>query len=69
MFGTIDNSDSIGHTFQGFEGYVVTDARALYRLTARIDIAAGIENLTDRRYFLFHPFPGRTLTAEVHWHL
>jgi iron complex outermembrane receptor protein len=69
MFGTIDNSDIIGHTFQGFEGYVVGDARALYRLTPRIDIAIGIENLTDRRYFLFHPFPGRTLTAEVHWHL
>ena len=20
-------------------------------------------------YFLFHPFPGRTFTAEFHWHL
>lgn len=69
MFGTVDNSDVVGHTFQGFEGYVVADARALYRLTPRIDVAAGVENLTNRRYFLFHPFPGRTFTAEVHWRM
>jgi len=69
MFGTIDNSDAVGHTYQGFEGYFVADVRAAYRLTPHIDVAAGIENLTDKRYFLFHPFPGRTFTAEVHWHL
>jgi len=69
MFGTIDNSDVVGHTYQGFEGYFVADVRALYRLTRHIDVAAGVENLTDKRYFLFHPFPGRTFTAEVHWHL
>jgi iron complex outermembrane receptor protein len=68
-FGTIDNSDLIGHIYQGFEGYFVADARALYHLTRQIDVAAGIENLTDKRYFLFHPFPGRTLTAELNWHL
>ena len=68
-FATIDNSDVVGHTYQGFEGYFVADVRAAYRLTPRIDVAAGVENLTDKRYFLFHPFPGRTFTAEVHWHL
>jgi iron complex outermembrane receptor protein len=69
LFGTIDNSDVIGHTYQGFEGFVVADARALYRLSPRLDLAVGVENLTNRRYFLFHPFPGRTFTAELNWHL
>jgi iron complex outermembrane receptor protein len=69
MFGTIDNSDIVGHTYQGFEGYFVADVRAAYRLTPHIDVAAGVENLTDKRYFLFHPFPGRTFTVEAHWHL
>jgi iron complex outermembrane receptor protein len=68
MFGTINNADPVGHTYQGFEGYFVADARALYRLTAQIDLSMGVENLTDKRYFLFHPFPGRTFTAELHWH-
>jgi iron complex outermembrane recepter protein len=69
MFATIDNSDLVGHTYQGFEGYFVADLRAVYQVTPQLDVAAGVENLTDRRYFLFHPFPGRTLTAELHWHL
>jgi iron complex outermembrane recepter protein len=69
MFGTIDNSDIVGHTYQGFEGYFVADVRALYKLNERWSVAAGVENLTDKRYFLFHPFPGRTFTAELSWHL
>lgn len=69
MFGTIDNSDIVGHTYQGFEGYFVADARAVYRFSPHWSIAAGVENLTDKRYFLFHPFPGRTFTAELNWHL
>ena len=68
-YGTIDNSDMIGHTYQGFEGYFVADARALYRTSPHVDVALGVENLTDKRYFLFHPFPGRTFTAELNWHL
>ncbi|MGE5564014.1 MAG: TonB-dependent receptor [Bacillota bacterium] len=69
MFGTIDNSDVIGHTYQGFEGYFVVDGRLLYKLSPHWSVAAGVENLTDKRYFLFHPFPGRTFTAELHWSL
>jgi len=69
LYGTINNADFVGHTYQGFEGYFVADARAVYHLRPRIDVSAGVENLTDKRYFLFHPFPGRTFTAELHWHL
>jgi iron complex outermembrane receptor protein len=64
-FGTIDNSDTITHTFQGFEGYLVVDARATVRLTRHFELAAGVENLTDARYFIFHPFPGRSFNAEL----
>jgi iron complex outermembrane receptor protein len=66
-FGTIDNSDTVTHTFQGFEGYVVLDARATFRLTERLELAVGAENLTNERYFIFHPFPQRSLTAELSW--
>jgi iron complex outermembrane receptor protein len=66
-FGTIDNSDRVGHTYQGFEGYFVADARASYALSPHWRLAAGIENLTNKRYFLFHPFPARTFSAEIGW--
>lgn len=69
MFGTINNADKIGHTWQGFEGYIVADVRAVYQLNRHWSVAAGVENLTDKRYFLFHPFPDRTFTVELHWSL
>jgi iron complex outermembrane receptor protein len=64
-FGTIDNSDLVGHTFQGFEGYTVVDARAHFRVTRRWQAALGVENLGNRKYYLFHPFRQRTFTGEL----
>lgn len=64
-FGTIDNSDFVGHTFQGFEGYTVVDARAHFRVTRRWQAALGVENLGNRKYYLFHPFPQRSFTGEL----
>jgi iron complex outermembrane receptor protein len=66
-FATIDNSDVVGHTWQGFEGYLLVDARASFQVGRHWQAAVGVENIADRRYFLFHPFPGRTFTAELAW--
>ena len=64
-FATIDNSDPVTHTFQGFESYLVVDTRANFRLGRHWDLALGVENLTNDKYYLFHPFPQRTATAEL----
>lgn len=64
-FGTIDNSDIVAHTYQGFEGYVVADARANFRIGEHWNAAFGVENLTNEKYYLFHPFPQRSFTAEL----
>jgi iron complex outermembrane receptor protein len=64
-FGTIDNSDPVSHTFQGFDGYFVVDARADFRVGRHWNAAVGVENLGNDKYYLFHPFPQRTLTAEL----
>jgi iron complex outermembrane receptor protein len=29
--------------------------------------AAGIDNVNNRKYFLFHPFPQRTVYAELRY--
>ena len=44
---------------------VVFDARANYQITDRLGVAAGIDDVTHRKYFLYHPFPQRTFTAEL----
>jgi iron complex outermembrane receptor protein len=66
-YATIDNSDLVARTWQGFQGYVVVDARASFKVGPHWQAAVGVENVGDRRYFLFHPFPGRTFTAELAW--
>ena len=68
-FGTLDNSDPVSFTYQGFGSYVVADLRANFRVTPHWQMAVGVDNVADRRYFLFHPFPGRTLSAELSYRL
>jgi iron complex outermembrane recepter protein len=65
VFATIDNSDIHTHTYQGFDSYFVLDARVSYQVNERWSVAVGADNLNDARYFLFHPFPQRTLFAEL----
>ena len=66
-YGTIDNSDPVTHTYQGFEKYLVADIRAVVKLSPHWSLAGGVDNLTNRKYFLFHPFTQRTFTAEMNW--
>jgi len=66
-FGTIDNSDPVTHTYQGFESYLVADLRAVVRLSPHWSVAGGVDNIFNRKYFLFHPFTQRTFTGELNW--
>ena len=66
-YGTIDNSDPNSHTFQGFDGYLVVDARAHYQIDGNWGASVGIDNLNNDKYFLFHPFPQRTFVMEIHY--
>jgi iron complex outermembrane recepter protein len=67
VWGTAENTDVYPHTFQGFESYFVVDARLRYRFDKGWSAALGVENLNNRKYFLFHPFPQRTVVAELRY--
>ena len=66
-FGTIDNSDPVTYTYQGFGRYLVADARLRYRVDENWNVSLGIDNLNNDKYFLFHPFPQRTAILEIHY--
>lgn len=68
-YATLDNSDVFSDTYQGFDRFFVVDLRATYRLNDQTEFALGIDNINNHRYFLFHPFPRRSVTAELHWKL
>ena len=65
VYATVDNSDINPATYQGFESYLVLDARVQYKHDKHWTLAAGIDNINNRKYFLFHPFPQRTVFAEL----
>ena len=65
VWATIDNTDINPHTYQGFEQYFVVDARLNYQFDKKTRASLGIDNLNNRKYYLFHPFPQRTVMAEL----
>ncbi len=67
VWATIDNTDIVTHTWQGFDGYLVLDVRAHYAFDEHWSASFGIDNLNDRKYFLFHPFPQRTFLVDLHY--
>ncbi|HEY4129838.1 MAG TPA: TonB-dependent receptor [Gemmatimonadaceae bacterium] len=69
MFTTLDNADVHTNTYQGFTEWFVMDARAGYHLDRHWFGSVGVDNLLDRKYFLFHPFPQRTFIASLKYSL
>ena len=69
MYTTLDNVDVHPNTYQGFSEWFVMDARANYRVNEHWSAAVGVDNLLDRKYFLFHPFPQRTLVLSARFGL
>jgi iron complex outermembrane receptor protein len=65
LWTTMDNTDTNPGTYQGFEHYFVADARVHYKVNKQWSASVGVDNLNNRKYFWFHPFPQRTLLADV----
>ncbi|PXW23856.1 TonB-dependent receptor [Paraburkholderia caballeronis] len=69
VFATVDNSDVNAATFMGFQDFFVMDARVHYQFDRHWGGALGVDNLNNRKYFLYHPFPQRTFYAELKYDL
>lgn len=69
LWTTLDNADVNPNTYQGFSGWFVADARAKVRVRPHWSLSLGVDNLLDRKYFLFHPFPQRTLVGTLGYEL
>jgi iron complex outermembrane receptor protein len=65
QYGTLNNSDPNGFTYQGFSKFFTTDVRLQWRLSRQWALAGGIDNLNNYQYWNFHPYPQRTFHAEL----
>ncbi len=66
-YNQLDNSDINPDVYGGVSRFTVLDARVAYTMANHIELAFGIDNLTDEHYYQFHPFPGRTGFVEARW--
>jgi iron complex outermembrane receptor protein len=69
LYSTVDNTDVNTNTYQGFGSFLVLDARVHYQFDKHWGAALGVDNLNNRKYYLFHPFPERTFYADLKYAL
>lgn len=64
-FGRIDNTDTQNKVYGGQDGYERLGVKSTYRMSNGFSFGVGIDNLTDEVAYVAHPWPGRTLYANV----
>ncbi len=67
-YDRLDNSDGSLSGFGYTDSFLVWDAKLRF-VEKHWSWAFGINNLTDRHYYAYHPYPGRTFFTEVAWHV
>jgi iron complex outermembrane receptor protein len=65
QYSTMDNTDNTADVYGAFDTFVVFDLHANYQINQQLSASFGIDNLNNRQYFVFHPFPQRTFVASV----
>lgn len=65
QYNQLDNSDPHGTAYTGTSNFCVIDARVRYRITEAITASLSVDNLNNDSYWNFHPYPQRTLAAEI----
>lgn len=70
-FNDIDNKDNVNNVFGSQDGFFYLDMKTSYRFKydlfgkpAKSRISFGINNLTDKTAYVFHPYPQRTFFLE-----
>lgn len=68
QFSSLDNSDHI-NTFGAVSNYTMADAQIGWHFARGWRASFGVDNLTNRQAWVYHPWPGRTFFAGVYWNL
>lgn len=64
LFG-LQRGDTFGYTSELF----ALDARVNWRATDNFRFSAGVDNITDSKAWVYHPYPQRSFTIEAGWTL
>lgn len=64
LFGT-QRGDTYGYTSELF----ALDARVSWDVTQQLKLSAGVDNITNDRAWVYHPYPQRSFLVEAGWKL
>lgn len=67
QWGTLDNSDWNDGVFGGVSRYTLLDAKVVRQLGDGLSLGLGVDNVTDRAAFAYHPYPRRTWLLELRY--
>ena len=64
-FDGLDNLDREDNVFGAQDAYRFVNLKATYQLTENSRIGFGVDNVTNEEAYVFHPWPARTMYAEL----
>lgn len=67
MYNTLDNLDVNPDVYGGVSRAKSLDTRLAWQGDGGVEIAVGVDNLTNEPSYQAHPLQGRTVFAEVRW--
>lgn len=62
---SLDNTDVNRHAIDGVSNYTVFDLKVNYNVNRHLELGAGVNNLLDERYYVSHPYQGRTFFGNI----
>jgi iron complex outermembrane receptor protein len=65
QYSTLTNTDTNPDTYGGSSRFLVFDAKLRYQFSDHIAASLGIDNLFDKLAYITHPYPSRTVYAEL----
>ena len=68
-FGRLDNSDSEKQVYGAQDAYTFLGIKSSYRWNRHSSVSLGIDNLTNQRAYVAHPWPGRTYFINASYDL
>lgn len=69
MYNRLENDDFNGDTYGGVSSMTMVDARLAYTTASHVELALGVDNITNELAYQVHPYPARTLYLEARWSL
>jgi iron complex outermembrane receptor protein len=66
-FNRLENDDIHPNTYGGVSKFTIADARIAYTFASDVELALGVDNITNERSYQSHPLGMRTGFIEARW--